>query len=317
MGPSSSTCIILCLAASAVGQTAPPPNPPHAQVEAQAADHEARAQKALTDSLTDALAMLKHGSAGAKESAAQQVALMAVETTISQPFHPITFRNACVRSGVVGELVRLLAGEPIPSTPQAKLHALAALASIATDDPSTELDNGHALEVCKVGAVAPIVRLLSSEEQEFQVGAAACAATLAENPACQTKLLKQGAVGPLVNIARYGGDGAKLAALHALEMLQLNNPQAQEDIVAAGGVELIRGMQRHGNGLLREATQELLTGLSAETRQVAVDGQAHTRQAHATRLKHSKVWATATGEGPVQRAVSPQEAERAAAAARA
>ena len=73
-----------------------------------AAEHEARAQKALTDSLTDALAMLRHGSARSKEHAALQIANTAIETTISQPFHPVTFRNACVRAGIVGELVKVL-----------------------------------------------------------------------------------------------------------------------------------------------------------------------------------------------------------------
>ena len=39
-----------------------------------------------------------------------------VETTISQPFHPVTFRNACVRAGVVSELVQVLLGGPESST---------------------------------------------------------------------------------------------------------------------------------------------------------------------------------------------------------
>merc|ERR1719399_1365813 len=103
--------------------------------------------------------MLKHGSSRAKESAAAGIAHMAVETTISQPFHPVTFRNACVRAG----LVKVLKGAPEDSTPQGQAHALAALEAIATDDPSTELDNGHALAACDAGAVPPTVRLLSSE----------------------------------------------------------------------------------------------------------------------------------------------------------
>ena len=277
------------------------------------ADQEARAQKALTDMLTDALAMLKHGSAHAKEEAAAGVARMAVETTISQPFHPITFRNACVHAGVVDELVKLLVGEPSPSTPRAKLHALEALEAIATDDPSTDLDNGHALAVCsKTGAVAAIVPLLAADEESLQMRAASCAAVLAENPACQTKLLKQKVVAPLVELGKYGGDGAKLQSIAALEMLALNNPAAVEAIAAAGGVELIQGLHRVGGPLLKEATETLLGGISApaETRTVAVDAKAHARQAHSTRLKHSKVWQSATGQGPMRRAISPAEAAR-------
>ena len=52
--------------------------------------HEKAAQKALTDALTDALAMMRHGSARAKEQAARSIAQLAIETTISQPFHPVT-----------------------------------------------------------------------------------------------------------------------------------------------------------------------------------------------------------------------------------
>ena len=60
-----------------------------ARKEAEEA-HEKAAQKALTDALTDALAMMRHGSARAKEQAARSIAQLAIETTISQPFHPVT-----------------------------------------------------------------------------------------------------------------------------------------------------------------------------------------------------------------------------------
>ena len=65
-----------------------------ARKEAEEA-HEKAAQKALTDALTDALAMMRHGSARAKEQAARSIAQLAIETTISQPFHPVT----CVPRG--------------------------------------------------------------------------------------------------------------------------------------------------------------------------------------------------------------------------
>jgi len=188
--------------------------------------------------------MLRHGSASAKEQAAQGVASMAVETTLSQPFHPVTFRNACVNSGVVEELSNLL--KAAQSTPRARLYALSALEAIATDDPTTDLDNGHALAVCSTGVVTPIVSLLSSADEHLQVAAASCAGVLAENPTCQTQLLKQGAVEPLVALGSYGNDVARMHAVAALDLLVLNNPQANEAITQAGGVKLLQGLQRYG-----------------------------------------------------------------------
>jgi len=270
----------------------------------QVEEHEAAAQKALTDSLTDGLAMLKHGSARAKESAAAGIAQMAHETTVSQPFHPVTFRNACVRAGIVRELVRLLSGLPEPSTPQAQLHALTALGEIATDDPTTELDNGHALAVCKAGAVPPAVQLLASHEEPLQVAAANCIAVLAENPQCQTELLAHGAITRLVSLGTYANDAAKLRAVAALDILALNNPPALEAIAAAGGLKLLQGLRRFGGGILKDATSDLMKGVADPTSlTVEVDTAGHARQAHQTRLKHSKVWQSVSQ--PVQRARAP------------
>jgi hypothetical protein len=283
-----------------------------AAAEADAAkEREARAQKSLTDSLTDALAMLKHGSARAKESAAAGIANLAVETTISQPYHPVTFRNACVRAGLLEELVRLLLAGPEDSTEQGKFYALAALEAIATDDPSTELDNGHALATCQAGAVPPVVRLLSSANPQVQVGAAGCVAVLAENPQCQTMLLKEGAVQPLLMLGTYGSDAAKLKAVAALDLLALNNPAAHTAIVAAGGKRLLEGLQRFGGTEMKEATSELLEGVkSPDKLKIAADTASHARQAHQARLKHSKVLNSAFGmQHGVQRAQAPQRVE--------
>ena len=273
------------------------------QAEAAAAQ-EAAAQKALTDSLTDALAMLRHGSARSKEHAAAGIANMAVETTISQPFHPVTFRNACVRAGVVGELVKVLEGGPEHATTQGQVNALAALEAIATDDPSTELDNGHALATCEAGAVPPTVQLLKSADEHLHVGAAGLAAVLAENPQCQTLLLRAGAIEPLISLGTYGNDAAKLRSVAALDLLALNNPPAVAAISKAGGAQLLKGLAKFGGSQLKEATSELLKGVSQpETLKVAVDTAAHARQAHQARLKHSKVWQSAAA--PVRRAVAP------------
>ena len=146
------------------------------------------------------------------------------------------FRNACVRAGLLPELVGLLSGAASGAVP-----ALAALEAIATDDPNTDLDNGHALATCEAGAVPPTVKLLSSAEEQVQVGAAALAAVLAENPQCQTMLLKHG-VASLVALGAYGNDGAKLRSVAALDLLALNNPQALEVIAAAGGLKLLKGL---------------------------------------------------------------------------
>ncbi|KOO26351.1 hypothetical protein Ctob_012494 [Chrysochromulina tobinii] len=279
--------VLLCAAllplAAAVSRT----RPEEQQQQLSAADdHEARAQQSLADMIQDAIAMLKHGSLSAKEQAAGGIAQMAVETTISQPFHPLTFRNACVKAGVIDQLVLLLA-------------------AIATDDPSTELDNGHALAACNAGAVPPVVRHLVSGDQRLQVAAAACVAVLAENPVCQTLLLANGAVNPLITLSSYGSDAAKLRAIAALDQLALNNPAAHEAIAQGGGLKLLKGVQRFGGETLREATADLLRGVEApDTLTVAVDTASHARQAHQARLKHSKVWRGAT---PVARAQAPQQ----------
>lgn len=296
--------VALALVASVVCKAAVKVQEPEDPQAAAAAAHEAQAQQALADSLTDAMAMLKHGSASAKEQAAMGVAQLAVETTISQPFHPVTFRNACVRMGVVEELARLLAASPPSVTVRAQLHALAALEAIATDDPSTDLDNGHALAVCSANAVGPLVAHLSSSDESVQLAAASCAAVLAENPACQTKLLTQGAVSPLVALGTFGTDVARMHAVAALDLLALNNPAAHDVIAQAGGLKLLKGLKRFGGQHLRGAAGGMLSALSApaETLAVAVDAKAHATQAHEARLKHSKIL---EGAMPVRRAYAP------------
>ena len=115
----------------------------------------------LQEELTDALALMRHGSPGAVAAAATRVAALAADATL-----PATFRHACIKAGVVQQLVHLLgesegggegrradgkerrAGEARPSESTSAEAALMALASIATDDPTTEADNGFALAVC-------------------------------------------------------------------------------------------------------------------------------------------------------------------------
>jgi len=265
-------------------------------------ENEAFAMQQLSDMLADAAALLSNGSARSKESAAEGIARMALMTTISQPFHPVTFRNAAVKAGIVELLVGLLAA-PTPggapaATPAAQAHALAALEAIATDDPSTDLDNDHARYVCSAGAVKPVVRLLSSRDPHIQVQAAACAAILAECVPCQTALSGAKAEEPLVQLATFGSDVAKLHAIAALELIALNNPTAQARIAAAGGLQLLHGIESFGFSAIRGVAGSLASGLEQEpgTTRVSVDVKSHARMAHETRLKHSKIWERAVGQ---------------------
>jgi hypothetical protein len=271
--------VLVALSASAVAQSA-------------ADEHEARAQQALADSLTDANAMMEHGSDSAKESAAEGVAQMAVETTISQPYHPVTFRNACVKAGVVERLIRLI--DPAEgATPTAQKHALNALEAIATDDPTTDMDNGHARKVCELGACSHIVRLLSSQEEWLQVSAARCVAILAEDLRCQKELVKARAVDPLILLGTYGNDVAKAYAVAALDLLRLSNAQAHRHIVDKGGMQMLEGLKQYGFGEMRGIVSETIDSLQrppSATGVASVDASGHVKQAHQQRLKHSKLW---------------------------
>lgn len=150
----------------------------------------------------------------------------------------------------------------------------------------------------------PIITHLSSTDENLQVRAAACAAVLAENPTCQTNLLKKGAVQPLVALATYGNDVARLHALAALDLLVLNNPQANEVVAQAGGIRILQGIKRYGFQQLRASAGDLQSGLTKPTEalQVAVDAKAHATQAHEARMKYSKVLDSAM---PVRRAYAP------------
>jgi len=166
---------------------------------------EERAQQQLHDSLVQAAALMEHGSATAKEAATEEIARMAIITTIDQPFHPVTYRNAAIKAGIVELLVALLS-PTADATAAAQRNALAALEAIATDDPTTDLDNDHARYVCDAGAVQHVVRLLSSPQEQLQVQSAACAAILAESVPCQTALSAAKAEVPLVQLGTFGND---------------------------------------------------------------------------------------------------------------
>ena len=275
-----------------------------AAAQSSAEEHEERAQQALADSLTDANAMMEHGSDSAKESAAQGVAQMAVETTISQPYHPVTFRNACVKAGTVQRLIQLI--DPAGgATPTAQKHALNALEAIATDDPTTDVDNGHAQAVCSTGVCPTVVGFLASADEALQVPAARCAAILAEDPQCQQMLVRARAVDALVFLGTYGNDAAKMHAVAALDLLRLNNAAASKQIREGGGMQLLSGLKQYGLGGMRDLVGEQLGSLQqpGAVVQAAVEPSAHVKQAHQQRVKHSKMWESVG----VRRAYAPQE----------
>ena len=194
--------------------------------------------------LTHSLAMLRHGSAASVESAAEGIAALAVETTVSQPFHPITFRNAALKAGVVDELTRLLVDAHDGKASTRAMHfSLLALEAIATDDPSTDLDNGHALAVCKAGAVAPVVTLLRHDDEMVQVAAAGCAAILAECPQCQA-LLQQGAG----RSSRSAPTATRRQdAPSPRSTSSRSTTRRQKRIELAGGLRLLGGIAKYGD----------------------------------------------------------------------
>ena len=254
------------------------------------------AMKQLNDMLDDASALLQHGSNKAQENAAAQIAALAIETTISQPFHPLTFRNACVQKNVVPYLVKLLDLDA-KATAAAQHHALRALEAIATDDPATDLDNDHARVVCQAGTVPRVVRLLESSDEHLQLAATSCLAVLAESEACRGVLDAHTVVEPLVALATYGNDAVKMHAVAALDQISLNNRGVKQKIVGSGGLELLQGLRKYGGMHMRSTTSEMVEGLeeAPSAQQIAVDAKAHARMAHETRIKHSKIWEMATG----------------------
>jgi hypothetical protein len=114
----------------------------------EGARREAMAQQMLVDMLRDVSAMLDHGSPTAKEAAVARLLQMAVETSSGSMFHPTTFRNAAIRSGVVPKIIALMAA----GSDHAKYLGAGALQALALDDPTTTLDNGH--QVRALGASA-------------------------------------------------------------------------------------------------------------------------------------------------------------------
>ena len=87
------------------------------------------------------------------------------------------------------------------------------------------------------------------------------------NPANQTKIVKLGALEPLVNLLRSGSDEAKEHACGALWSLADNNPENQTKIVMNGAVShllsLLSEANNMGQGCANEALRTLAKGFTA------------------------------------------------------
>jgi len=164
---------------------------------------------------------------------AQDIFMAAVAST-KEGGQPVAFRRACVELGLVTQLVQLLARANEPSLQPARRSALAALAAIATDDPTSDVDNDHALAVCSAGVVPYVVDALSAPDREVQLSGAGCMAVLAEEPRCTKLLLNEGAVPHLLSLASYGpSHGVRATALAAIEQLS-HDPDARETLIHLG-----------------------------------------------------------------------------------
>eukprot|EP00965_Chrysotila_dentata_P169837 5606313-Pleurochrysis_carterae.AAC.4 len=106
------------------------------------------------------MAVLQHGSDASKDEALDRLGDLALGTASEGPQQAALFRSAVISSGVIPALVSLLGS----TEPRRQYLTAVALHKLAIDDPTTELDNTHSLEICQGGAVGPLVKLLASKE---------------------------------------------------------------------------------------------------------------------------------------------------------
>ena len=195
------------------------------------------------------------------------------------------FRSAVVVGGALPELVSMLGSE------QTRRQALAAevIHTLAIDDPTSDADNFHSLEICQSGAVAPPAAMLSSPADAAQAAATGALSCLAENPVCQQMIAGAGALAPLMKLTQYGSDMGKLSAMGALDVLTVNNPLVQQELLTAGAPKLLSGLESMGAQLLREQAGSFGARLRDEKAAAAapkLDEAAHVRAARDTRIKY-------------------------------
>ena len=232
-----------------------------------------------SDALTDIMAVLLHGSDGSKESAVERLIELAMDTGGTGHEQARMFRSAVVAGGALPVLI-----EEVGSLDMHRQYlAATALHALSLDDPTTELDNFHSLEICQHGAIEPLVRLLSSEHEQLQVAATGALSQLAENPLCQQMIAAAGALEPLTKMATYGSDYHKLGALNALEVLSLNNAATREQLVASGTDKVLDGLSTMGSSLLRKEAGTFKSRLEAPLADGKVAEGAHVKQVRCSR----------------------------------
>ena len=239
----------------------------------------------MSDMLTDVMAVLLHGSSQAQINAMQTLCQHAIRTGEAGPEQSALFRSALVAGGALPELVKMLKQDQS----EKQFWAARALHALAIDDPETETDNFHSLEICNAGAVKPLVLLLQADDEQVQAAAMDSLSALAENPTCQQMISAAGAVSHLAKLATYGQDGVKLGALGALDILSVSNsPEVYDQFEDQGVPKLLRGISTMGSTLLREQAgsfRDRLAGAKGKDSPRLSDVE-HAKAARTTRMKY-------------------------------
>lgn len=269
------------------GGVAPAPPPQSADMAAKEAEALAGLEPQIRDALKDIMAVLEHGSEQSKDGALERLIGFAVSTGEAGPEQARMFRSAVVAGGVLPALVRILEAA---SEPQRQFLAAAGLHALALDDPSTDLDNFHQLEICQAGAVAPLVKLLGAEEPQLQNAVTGALAALAENPTCQAMIAAEGAVAPLMSMAHFGSDMLKIGALSALDVLSINNADVRAQLAQEGAPQMLEGLSTMGSSLLRDPATELGAKLAEDAGAVPkLNADQHVKAARASRVKYDGI----------------------------
>lgn len=259
-----------------------------ARADPEGQRREAMAQQMLSDMLRDVSAMLDHGSPTAKEAAVARLLQMAVQSSSGSMFHPTTFRNAAIRSGVVPKIIKLMAA----GNDHAKYLGAGALQALALDDPTTTLDNGHQVRASGAGlpraraSAAPRGARVRALRSRRAVPRRACA-----RARCQAAICQMGAVPVLVAMLKQGSGGGRAAARSegVYEFLQTSAASAlgtlaeaeacRRLIVAAGAVEPLVAIAMFGSDQTKLAAIGALDMLQFNAADVKARARALPRRA--------------------------------------
>jgi len=238
----------------------------------------------FTDVLTDIMAVLLHGSDTSKDSAIEKLVEAAMASGEAGKEQARMFRSAVVAGGGVPALIACLSED----MPRRQYLAASAMHALALDDPTTDADNFHQLEICQAGAVQPLVKLLDSEDLQLQQAATGALSALAENPTCQTMIAAEGAIAPLRAMASYGSDMQKLSAMGALDVLTVNNAGVQKQLQQEGAANLLEGIASMGSPLLRDEAAAFSSRLK-DSAPASLSSAAHVKAARDTRVRYDGV----------------------------